>query len=776
MTAINLGMPRIGRRRELKHAIEAYWAGSVRETHVVQVARELRAENWALQRACGITGIPSNDFSLYDHVLDTCWLFSALPARFAFEGSERDLDSYFALARGAEQSGRQIQPLEMTKWFDTNYHYLVPELGPQTEFRLNSQKVVDEFLEARSLGFETRPVLIGPITFLLLAKSTVPGFATLELLPELVRSYTDLLVELGELGATWVQFDEPFLTADLTDYERSAYLQSYAELHEIAGIKILVATYFDGVGENLDVATTLPVSALHLDAVRDPSQLLPVACRLRPDMILSAGIVDGRNIWRTNLSASLRALEEVRDEIGLGRLWVGPSCSLLHVPMDLSPEPIVAVDTELSSWLAFGAQKLDEVATLSRGLVHGAESIADELASSDRALASRKDSDRVRSGIVRGRLAGLTEGDAHRTSSYSARSNARGSDSSRPILPTTTIGSFPQTSQIRQARQRYVSGLIAEDEYRYFCEREIEETIRKQEQLGLDVLVHGEAERNDMVQYFADNLQGFYCTEMGWVQSYGTRCVRPPILFGDVVRPAPITPPWIGYAQSLTDKPVKGMLTGPVTILKWSFVRDDQPIAESCRQIALVIRDEVTELEAIGASIIQVDEPALREGLPLRSAARADYLNWATECFRIATSAVRDKTEIHTHMCYVDLSDILEAIRDLDVDVISIEAARSAMSVLDDPASTDFDAAVGPGVYDIHATLLPTTQQIIDYIERALQRIPPERLWINPDCGLKTRKWEEVLPVLDNMVAAATIVRRRLGLSEQTTGTTTSCS
>ena len=763
---MNLGMPRIGRHRELKRAIEAYWAGSIDAESVAQVARERRVENWELQRTLGITSIPSNDFSLYDQVLDTCCLLGALPERFGFEGDEVDLDTYFALARGTERRGRQIPPLEMTKWFDTNYHYLVPELGPNSEFRVGSQKPVEEFLEARALGVETRPVLIGPVTFLLLAKATAAGFSTLDLLPQLLTSYRDVLLQLHDVGATWVQLDEPFLGADLTSDAQVAYLEAYAALAKVPDIEILVATYFDGLGDNLDLATALPVSALHIDVVRDAAQLPIVASRLRADTVLSAGIVDGRNIWRTNLTTALRALEEVRDELGGERLWVGPSCSLLHVPIDVDVEPRASSDPELSSWLAFGCQKLEEVATLARGLSDGVDAVAEELERSDRAATSRSGSDRVHSTSVRARLDAIVDSDAHRSSPHVIRAKKRQAHLSRPLLPTTTIGSFPQTPEIRQARQRLASGLINEEEYRHFCEQEIESTVRIQEGLGLDVLVHGEAERNDMVQYFADDLLGFFCTEMGWVQSYGTRCVRPPILFGDVERPKPITPPWISYAQSLTDKPVKGMLTGPVTILKWSFVRDDQPLADTCRQIALVIRDEVVELEESGTQIIQVDEPALREALPIRSDRRVEYLAWATECFRIATSAVRDETEIHTHMCYVELGEIVDAIRDLDVDVISIEAARSAMSVLDDPATTEFDAQVGPGVYDIHATLQPTTEQIVEYLVRALEHIPAARLWVNPDCGLKTRRWEEVLPALQHMVAAASIVRRRLEASD----------
>jgi 5-methyltetrahydropteroyltriglutamate--homocysteine methyltransferase len=761
--AINLGMSRIGGRRELKRALESYWKGALSQEAMLEAATSVRKENWDFQASLGVNGIPSNDFSLYDHMLDACCLVGAVPERFARESSgEVGLESYFAMARGASDASGQTHPLEMTKWFDTNYHYLVPELAPSTTFQLSSAKPVSAYLAARELGYETRPVVVGPVTFLSLAKSTVRDFNPLELLPQLVAVYRDLLVELRAAGALWVQFDEPLLVTDLTSDVEAAFRSAYAELGSVTGMKILLATYFGSLGDNAALAAALPVDALHVDASRDRSELATVAAQLRPDVILSAGVIDGRNVWRTDLRAALDDLEPLRDQLGADRLWVGPSCSLLHVPVDLDSERAEVVDGELRSWLAFGRQKLAELAVLARGLTEGRVAIADELANSDAAIASRGSSTRVHFDAVRDRLGALSDAHSHRTAPYEDRIETRRGRLNRPILPTTTIGSFPQTREIRLNRQHFLAGKIDEAEYRKVCEAQIEEVVRRQEALGIDVLVHGEAERDDMVQYFAEHLSGFLSTEFGWVQSYGTRCVRPPIIFGDVTRPAPITRPWIEFAQSLTDKPMKGMLTGPVTILKWSFVRDDQPLADTCRQIALAIRDEVEDLEGAGIKLIQVDEPALREGLPLRRKDQQAYFDWATESFRLATSSVADVTEIHTHMCYVEFSDLFDAIRDLDVDAISIEAARSGMSVLDDIAGASIPNQVGPGVYDIHAPLTPSVEEMVAYIERAVALIPVERLWVNPDCGLKTRTWEEVLPALENMVAAASSVRDRL--------------
>ena len=767
--AINLGMARIGGRRELKRGLEAYWKGSVDAGSVHALARQRRLENWQQQVSSGIAGVASGEFSLYDHVLDTCSVVGAIPERFATLATVSELDRYFALARGAHVGGHAIRPLEMTKWFDTNYHYLVPEVGPETEFALGWRKHLDEYIEARALGIETRPVVLGPVSFLLLAKSTTAGFAPIELLPRLLPIYGQLLAELADAGASWVQIDEPALVTDHFADAADPYRLAFEVLAGASGVRLLLATYFGALGDAAELVTSLPVDAIHVDASRDRRELATVAGLLDEGVTLSAGVVDGRNVWRTDLRAVIADLEPIRDQLGPDRLWVAPSCSLLHVPVDLDAEGDDVVDPELRSWMAFGRQKLDEVATLATGLSVGRDAIADAIVASDAALASRRGSSRVHADGVRRRIAACGAGTSHRASPYAARRARREGLAGRPILPTTTIGSFPQTREVRRNRQQFVAGEIGESEYDEACQAEITRVVREQERLGLDVLVHGEAERDDMVQYFAEHLRGFVSTEQGWVQSYGTRCVRPPIIYGDVERPVPITRRWIEFAQSLTERPMKGMLTGPVTIGKWSFVRDDQPVAETCRQIALAIRDEVEDLEAAGIGVIQVDEPALREGLPLRRQDQPEYLAWATECFRLATSSVADETEIHTHMCYVELGDMLDALRDLDVDAISIEAARSAMAVVDDLGEAPLACEVGPGVWDIHAPLVPSVEELVTNIERALAHIPAERLWINPDCGLKTRTWTEVLPALEHLVDAAAVVRARINPGAEVT-------
>jgi len=758
--SINLGMPRIGPRRQLKRAVESYWAGTTDGDHLSDVARTRRADSWREQSEAGIENIPSNDFTLYDQVLDTTCLVGAVPARFGHQGGPVDLDTYFALARGtthrAGGRSRVVAPLEMTKWFDTNYHYLVPELGPTTEFTLSSTKPVDEFTEALALGILTRPVLVGPVTYLHLAKATVPGFSTLELLPALVDVYARVLDQLVAAGARWVQLDEPVLGTDLDDESRTAIDFAYAELSRRT-VKILLSTYFSGLGENLALATGLPVAGLHVDLARDPGQLPVLLDQLDADTVLSAGVIDGRNIWRHDLRRTLELLRPAQERLG-DRLWVGPSCSLQHVPHDLLLE--TGLSDELLGWLAFAHQKLDETTTLVRGLVAGPGAIAEALEASDRAVESRLSSDGVVRPAVRRRADSFSPESAIRTSPYPERRVIQQQSIPLPPLPTTTIGSFPQTAEIRAARQGHLAGQLTDEQYRAFCQNEIARVVAEQEALGLDVLVHGEPERNDMVQYFGEQMDGFACTSHGWVQSYGTRYVRPPILFGDVERPAPMTVDWSRYAQSLTTKPMKGMLTGPVTILQWSFVRDDQPRSETCRQIALAVSDEVLDLEAAGIKIIQVDEPALREGLPIRQRDRAGYLAWATGCFRTATAAVANSTQIHTHMCYAEFGDIMDAVVALDVDVISIEAARSRMDLLTDLAAADYRAGIGLGVYDIHSPTVPSTEEITHFIEQAMKVLPREQLWVNPDCGLKTRRAPEVAAALAHMVAAADRARR----------------
>jgi 5-methyltetrahydropteroyltriglutamate--homocysteine methyltransferase len=762
--AINLGMPRIGPQRELKKAVEGYWAGTTDAATLTDVARTRRARAWRQQAEAGIDSIPSNDFSLYDQVLDTTCLVGAIPDRFGPArsgplGGPVDLDTYFALARGTTGTGagrsRVVAPLEMTKWFDTNYHYLVPELGPDTAFALSSTEPADHFLEAKALGIVTRPVLIGPVTYLSLAKSTVPGFSTLDLLPALLPVYGRVLDDLAAAGARWVQFDEPILGTDVDDEVATAIDFAYHQLTRRT-LKILLATYFGGLGPNLALATGLPVAGLHLDLVRDPAQLPAVLDHLDADTVLSAGVIDGRNVWRTDLRRTIEQLRPAQERLG-DRLWVGPSCSLQHVPHDLAAE--TALPEPLTGWLAFATEKLDEIATVTRALIDGPGAVEEALVASDRAVASRRSSPLIVRPAVRRRVERLVPSDAVRRSPYGARRLVQEEDLALPVLPTTTIGSFPQTAEIRRARQHHATGQMSDDEYRSFCRGQIAQVIVDQEALGLDVLVHGEPERNDMVQYFGEQLDGFACTTGGWVQSYGTRYVRPPILYGDVARPAPMTVEWSRYAQSLTERPVKGMLTGPVTILQWSFVRDDQPRADTCRQIALAVRDEVLDLEAAGIGIIQVDEPALREGLPLRRAERAAYLDWATECFTLSTAAVADGTQIHTHMCYAEFGDIMEAVVALDVDVISIEAARSQMDLLNDLAAVHYGAGIGLGVYDIHSPTVPSTEDIAHFIARALQVLPASQLWVNPDCGLKTRQGPEVSAALAHMVAAAAQAR-----------------
>jgi 5-methyltetrahydropteroyltriglutamate--homocysteine methyltransferase len=760
--ATNLGMPRIGPRRELKRAVEGYWAGSIGPEELAGVARLRRAEGWREQAAAGVQGVPSNDFSLYDQVLDATCLVGAIPARFGEVGASVDLATYFRLARGERVAERVVAPLEMTKWFDTNYHYLVPEIGPDTRFSLSSTKPVDEFREAQTLGIETRPVLIGPLSYLLLAKSTVPGFSPLELLPELLPVYSQVIDDLVAAGAKWVQLDEPYLVTDLEDETAVAYLRAYEAL-AAGGAKLFVTSYFGGLGDNLELAAALPVDGLHLDLVRGAGRLDALVEGLRPDVVVSAGVVDGRNVWRCDLRGAVDLLRPVHDRLG-ERLWVGPSCSLLHVPHDLEAE--TALPEHLRARLAFARQKLGEIVAIARGLSQGLDAIGEALRTSDEAVARRALTSTKSTSEVRRRLRHLAPSDARRSSSFDQRQRVQRRVLGLPILPTTTIGSFPQTSDIRLARRRHAAGELDDEGYDRFCRTEIERVVREQEALGLDVLVHGEPERNDMVQYFGERLAGFACTDHGWVQSYGTRCVRPPILYGDVERTAPITVEWARFAQSLTSRPVKGMVTGPVTILQWSFVRDDQPRAETCRQIALAMRDEVLDLEKAGIAIIQVDEPALREGLPLRRRDRPAYLEWATECFRLATSAVADGTQIHTHMCYAEFGDILQAVVALDVDVISIEAARSQMDILKELVSVNYAAGIGLGVYDIHSPTVPAEDEIGDAIAAAARVLPAEQLWVNPDCGLKTRKGPEVTAALAAMVGAARRARHD-GLTPQ---------
>ncbi|MBB5911657.1 5-methyltetrahydropteroyltriglutamate--homocysteine methyltransferase [Nocardia transvalensis] len=774
-TATVLGIPRIGPRRELKRATESYWAGRIDAAALHATGRELRTRQLTDLVAAGLDSVPVGTFSYYDQMLDTAVMVGALPPRVT--GIADPLDRYFAAARGTDT----VEPLEMTKWFDTNYHYLVPEIGPDTAFTLHADKLLDELREARDLGVPARPVVIGPLTFLKLSKG-LDGIAPLDRLTDLLPLYRDLLGLLAAAGADWVQIDEPALVTDLTDAELALMRRTYADL---AGLSqrpaILVATYFGRPGAALPALADMGVEGIALDFVSGNSgdarhsgnpgdaqhsgnpgdaqgsgtTVADVAAvPALADKLVVAGVVDGRNIWRTDLDRALASLGTLLGSAGA--LAVSTSSSLLHVPYSLEGE--TELDPALRSWLAFGEEKIAEVRLLATALHEGTDAIAGELSTARAALASRSADPRLRDEAVRARLAALGD-DAARRSPAEERRALQRERLRLPLLPTTTIGSYPQTSAIRQARAALRKGEITAAQYDERMRSEIADVVALQEKLGLDVLVHGEPERNDMVQYFAEQLDGFFATANGWVQSYGTRCVRPPILYGDVVRRAPMTVEWIGYAQSLTDKPVKGMLTGPVTILAWSFVRDDQPLADTARQVALAIRDETVDLQDAGIRIVQVDEPALRELLPLRANAKQAYLDWAVTAFRLATSGVSDATQIHTHLCYSEFGEVIGAIADLDADVTSIEAARSHMEVLDDLNAAGFHLGVGPGVYDIHSPRVPSVEEITASLRSALKAVPAERLWVNPDCGLKTRGPAEVEASLHNMVTAARAVR-----------------
>ncbi|WP_369726395.1 5-methyltetrahydropteroyltriglutamate--homocysteine S-methyltransferase [Bradyrhizobium sp. LLZ17] len=758
-----LGTSRIGPRRELKFALESYWAGKSSEAELLEAGSGLRAANWARQKSRGATVIPSNDFSLYDHVLDTSLMVGAIPDVYGWTEGPVSLKTYFTMARGAQdgghaQHGPGVAAQEMTKWFDTNYHYMVPEFHQDQIFKYVSRKPIEEYEEARSLGYQTRPVLVGPVTFLKLGKSVNPAFNPLSLLDRLLPVYVDVLRELASRGAEWVQLDEPCLVMDLDEASRAAIRRAYAHfVNAVPALKIMLATYFGAVDDNLETVLALPVAGLHVDLVRAPGQLDAIVARARGDLVVSLGVVDGRNVWRSNLPALHDQLAPMVKKLGRDRVQIAPSCSLLHVPTDVELE--TDLDPNLKTWLAFSVQKIKELSILGKALAGHAADVADELALSEDASVTRETSPKIHSANVARRMAAIGDNMRRRRSAFNQRADVQRVAFALPRFPTTTIGSFPQTADVRNARAAHARGALNDTQYEQRLKAETARTVQWQEHIGLDVLVHGEFERNDMVQYFGEQLLGFAFTKHGWVQSYGSRCVRPPILFGDVSRPKPMTIKWWRYAQSLTKKPVKAMLTGPVTILNWSFVRDDIPRSETCRQIALAIRDEVIDLEAAGATMIQIDEAALREGLPLRKSRWKDYLDWAVDSFRICSSAVADRTQIHTHMCYSEFNEIIDAIAAMDADVISIEASRSRMELLDAFKSYKYPNEIGPGVYDIHSPRIPAAAEIKQLIVLARQRVSDRQLWINPDCGLKTRRWEEVRPALVNMVAAARELR-----------------
>lgn len=757
VTTHNLGFPRIGARRELKFAQEAFWKGRISEEDLQITGADLRRRHWQNQRP--LDRVPVGDFSFYDQILDMSVTLGNLPERVNdTKGSE--LDRYFRVARG--RSGQEsaccgVQAGEMTKWFDTNYHYIVPEFHQNTRFRLNGNRLIDQIDEARAQGLTPKPVIIGPVTYLWLGKAKDDSDRLL-LLESLLPVYSELLELLADRGVEWVQIDEPALVTDLDADWRHAFSLAYHHLKTSAP-KLLVTTYFGELRENLQLACELPVAGLHLDAISAPQEVPRVVDWLPPHKQLSLGVINGRNIWRSDLEKTLDWLEPVYEKLG-NRLWLAPSCSLIHVPVDLTSED--KLDPEIRSWLAFAVQKLDELKTLATALNNGRAAVRKQLAESTVAVNSRATSERVHSASVQARLADVSPALGQRQSRFPDRIAIQQRKLGLPRFPTTTIGSFPQTRDIRQTRLQFRKGELTEPQYNARIREEVRRCIVEQEALGLDVLVHGEAERNDMVEYFGEQLDGYAFSQFGWVQSYGSRCVKPPILFGDISRPKAMTVEWIRYAQSLTKKPLKGMLTGPVTILNWSFVRDDQPRRETCLQLALAIREEVLDLEASGARIIQIDEAALREGLPLRQADWKNYLDWAIESFRISANGVRDETQIHTHMCYSEFNDIIEAIARMDADVITIETSRSDMELLDAFRGFHYPNDIGPGVYDIHSPNIPDSEQIRSLMIKAAERIPAERLWVNPDCGLKTRQWEEVRPALKSMVAAARELRETI--------------
>jgi len=756
-----LGYPRIGSNRELKKANEAYWTGKISLEKLQLTARQLRQQNWETLHQAGIDLIPSNDFSYYDQILDMCIMTGAIPARFkALKESlvtPSSPELYFAMARGYQKNGFDATAMEMTKWFDTNYHYLVPEFDASQEFSLLYNKPLEEFKEAQTIGIHTKPVLIGPVSFLLLGKIKEASLQLPALLDKLLPVYIQVLQSLQQAGATWVQIDEPTLVLDLTPAQRELFLQAYTQIRKaVPELKLLLTTYFGGLQDNTALTTQLPVDALHIDLVRAPEQLDTVLAALPENVQLSVGVVNGRNIWKNNYDTSLLLIKKAVAALGAERVLIATSCSLLHTPYDLELETDEAVLTpQIKNWMAFAKQKVHEVIAL-KDILNGDNAL---LQTNQRTMQEKATAAIIHKPAVKARLAALTPADAERKSAFTARQKAQEAMLQLPLFPTTTIGSFPQTEDIRKLRADLKKGDITKEGYDTAIRKAIQDSVQLQESLRIDVLVHGEFERNDMVEYFGEQLEGFVFTKNGWVQSYGSRCVKPPVIYGDVQRSTPMTVAWSSYAQSLTDKPMKGMLTGPVTILQWSFVRDDQPRSETTLQIALAIRDEVVDLEQAGIRVIQVDEPAIREGLPLRQADWQSYLDWAVKAFRVSVSGVEDATQIHTHMCYAEFNDIISNIAAMDADVITIETSRSQMELLEVFSTFHYPYEIGPGVYDIHSPRVPTVAEMTELLEKAVQLLPARNIWVNPDCGLKTRKWPETEQALRNMVAAARNMR-----------------
>lgn len=755
-----LGFPRIGKDRELKKTVEAYWAGKIDKAALFSQAKELRAESWRLQKQAGLDFVTVGDFSFYDHILDMAAMLGVVPERFgALQANELvDIDTYFKMGRGRAPTGKDVPALEMTKWFDTNYHYIVPELGVEQDFKIASSKLFDEIEEAQQQNYNVKPVIVGPLTFLWLSKSRDEKVNKLSLLNNLITAYGQILNKLQALNIEWLQIDEPILSLELPQEWKDAFEATYTRLKQ-PKLKILLATYFDTLGQNTHLACQLPVDGIHVDLVNGANQLISVLDNLPNYKILSAGVVSGRNIWRADLSRIYETLSHIKDRIQ-DRLWISTSCSLLHCPVDLQRESKIPYD--LKSWMAFSVQKLDELVILAKAINQGPSSVQVCFEESDNARLTRQQSKKIHRDAVKEKMAKVNAVMLSRKSTYQTRAKIQASTLNLPLFPTTTIGSFPQTTDIRNLRKEKREGLLTEQAYTQAIQAEIKNAVKWQEEVDLDVLVHGEAERNDMVEYFGELLDGYAFTQNGWVQSYGSRCVKPPVIYGDVQRSKAMTIEWSKYAQSLTKKPMKGMLTGPVTMLCWSFVRDDQPRKDTAIQIALALRDEIVELEQNGIQIIQLDEPAFREGLPLKQSDWPTYLEWAVNAFKLATCGVKDSTQIHTHMCYSEFNDVIESIAALDADVITIETSRSQMELLEAFQVFKYPNEIGPGVYDIHSPRVPSQQEMILLLEKASKVIPAQRLWVNPDCGLKTRNWEETKAALIQMVNAAKTMREKL--------------
>ncbi|WP_158827369.1 5-methyltetrahydropteroyltriglutamate--homocysteine S-methyltransferase [Mucilaginibacter lacusdianchii] len=758
----NLGYPRMGSHRQLKKACEQYWSGKITRDELNQAARKIKEENWQLQVNAGIDLVPCNDFSFYDQVLDMSLLLGAIPARYtpvlSTVKTNQEIDLYFAMARGYQKDGLDITAMEMTKWFDTNYHYIVPEFTVNQEFRIFSEKIFAEFNHAKQIsGKAAKPVLLGPVSYLLSGKEKEAGFEKIDLIKKLVPVYIEIINRLKIHGAEWIQLDEPYLALDLSKKEKEALVYTYGEIaRRCGGIKILVATYFDALLDNTQLAVNLPIAALHIDLVRAPEQLDEILALVPESLSLSLGVIDGRNVWKNDFKKSLAHITKAIGVVGTERIMIAPSCSLLHTPFDLDQE--TEIYPEIKNWMAFAKQKLQEVNALYQ-IVNGN---TDLYHANQEAITARQFSALTNNAAVKARVEGITDADAQRKSAFPVRQQLQQERFKLPLFPTTTIGSFPQTDDIRQLRAQLKKGELTQQEYDTAIEKATIDSIHLQEQIGIDVLVHGEFERNDMVEYFGEQLDGYLFTKNGWVQSYGSRCVKPPVIYGDVSRPKDMTVRWSNFAQQQTDKPMKGMLTGPITILQWSFVRDDQPRSVTANQIALAIRDEVVALEQAGIGIIQIDEPAIREGLPLRKANWPAYLNWAVKAFRISASGVQDDTQIHTHMCYSEFNDIIENIAAMDADVITIETSRSQMELLEAFSDFEYPNEIGPGVYDIHSPRVPSVEEMVDLLEKAATSLPAQNIWVNPDCGLKTRKWPETIAALQNMVDAAKQAREKL--------------